>query len=272
MDFAGTLKKIRMNRGHQKARSFHLELQERGVECNYAYYMKMEAGQVLPSNKVIEQISETLPPEDSSDLILSYCRALFPGNQHLFPAPQAHPPTQKDDVEPEIQAESKGQGRELTRRQVHILARSKAHYHLFLIATLARRSLMMDELKQIFNNRALQATITDLEMSKILRVQDDGIKTFITEHKFPSSQDFPDLKPLYRQFDEWDDSFAEDFEFSSIVDKMLVRRISPRYLGVIEKSLDTILSLVRASDELENKHNEELIQIRLSLKSGRLPG
>jgi hypothetical protein len=29
---------------------------------------------------------------------------------------------------------------------------------------------------------------------------------------------------------------------------------------------------VRASDELEDKHNEDLIQIRLSLKSGRLPG
>ncbi len=274
MDFAHTLRQIRRTQGHEKARSFHSELVERGVECNYAYYMKLEAGQVLPSSKLVEQISETLGEAEASSLILSYCRSMFPNSKHLFPAIQSATPQTDEDKESESQAQTtgSGQGRELSRRQVGVLARSKSHYHLFLIATLARRDLKMEELRQIFNSRILQTAIDDLELSKILRVTGENVKTYITEHKFPSAQDFPDLKPIYRQFDEWDESFAEDFEFNSIVDKMMVRRISPRYLGVIEKSLDTILHLVRASDELDDKHNEELIQIRLSLKAGRLPG
>lgn len=272
MDFANTLRLLRKRAGHEKARGFHSYLTDQGVEINYAYYMKMESGQVLPSHKIVEQISRTMADEDSAALILSYCRAQFPKSKHLFPAPENTPSLKESKREVLSPAPAQGIGRELNRRQVHVLARSKTHYHLFLTATLARKPLPLEELKKVFNWKNLQGAITELEAGKILRVLPEGLKTFATEHQFPSSTDFPELKPLYRQFDEWDESFAEDFEFANRLDKMLIRRISPRYLNVIEKSLDMVLSLVRASDELEDKHNEDLIQIRLSLKSGRLPG
>lgn len=272
MDFANTLRLLRKRAGFEKARGFHSYLIEQGVEINYAYYMKMESGQVLPSHKIVEQISKSMIDEDGAALVLAYCRSQFPHAKHLFPAPENAPSLKESKREAQAPVGAPGVGRELNRRQVHVLARSKSHYHLFLTATLARKVLPVEDLKKVFNWKHLQPAIAELEAAKILRVLPDGLKTFSTEHQFPSATDFPELKPLYRQFDEWDESFAEDFEFNSRMDKMLIRRISPRYLTVIEKSLDTILSLVRASDELEDKHNEDLIQIRLSLKSGRLPG
>lgn len=273
MDFAHILRHLRKRAGHEKARGFHSELTERGVEINYAYYMKMESGQVLPSHKIVEQISATLPDEDAAALILAYCRTIFPKTKHLFPALESVSSVRETVAhEPATILTTKHQGRELNRRQIHVLARSKTHYHLFLTATLARKALPIEELRQIFQYKNLQTAIPELEQAKVLRMLPEGLKTYSTEHQFPSAQDFPELKPLYRQFDEWDESFAEDFDFTERVDKRLIRRISPRYLNVIEQSLDTILSLVRAADELEDKHNEELIQIRLSLRSGRLPG
>ncbi|MBX3018741.1 MAG: hypothetical protein KF767_12685 [Bdellovibrionaceae bacterium] len=272
MDFAHTLRLLRKRAGHDKARGFHSYLSEQGVEINYAYYMKMESGQVLPSHKVVEQISKSLPDEDGAALVLAYCRSQFPSSRHLFPAPENAPQLKEAKREAASVVAGPDRGRELNRRQVHMLARSKTHYHLFLTATLARKPLAVEELKRVFNWKHLQPAIQELEAAKVVRLLPEGLKTYSTEHQFPSATDFPELKPLYRQFDEWDESFAEDFEFDSRLDKMLIRRISPRYLNVIEKSLDTVLSLVRASDELEDKHNEDLIQIRLSLKSGRLPG
>lgn len=271
MDFAHTLRLLRKRAGFEKARGFHSHLNEQGVEINYAYYMKMESGQVLPSHKIVEQISQCLSEEDGAALVLAYCRSQFPSMRHLFPAPENAPRLKESKREPALAA-GPAAGRELNRRQVHLLARSKTHYHLFLTATLARKPLPVEELKRVFNWKHLQPAIQELEAAKVLRILPEGLKTYSTEHQFPSANDFPELKPLYRQFDEWDESFAEDFEFDSRMDKRLIRRISPRYLNVIEKSLDMVLSLVRASDELEDKHNEDLIQIRLSLKSGRLPG
>lgn len=272
MDFAHTLRQLRKRAGHEKARSFHSALIDHGVEVNYAYYMKMEAGKVLPSHKIVEQISRSLVDEDAATLILAYCRTLFPKAKYLFPSPDSAPSVKESKRESPVPAGAQVVGRELNRRQVHVLARSKAHYHLFLTASLARKPLPMSDLQNVFHYKHLQTATVDLEAAKILRVLPEGLKAYTNEHQFPSAQDFPELKPLYRQFDEWDESFAEDFEFTSRMDKMLIRRISPRYLNVIEKSLDLVLNLVRASDELEDKHNEDLIQIRLSLKSGRLPG
>lgn len=273
MDFASSLRQLRQKAGFDKARGFHSQLVEDGVEINYAYYMKMEAGQVLPSHKVVEQISQCLDDEEAAQLILSYCRTLFPRKKHLFPASK----NSLKQITPTASLDSqvspvKGQGRELNRRQVHVLARSKVHYHLFLMASLARQDLPLEEIRQVFQPKNVDAAIADLEAAKILRIQKNGIRTLAGEHQFPSAKDFSELRPIYRQFDEWDESFAEDFEFESRINKMLIRRISPRYLNIIEKSLETVLSLVRASDELDTRHNEDLIQVRLSLRSGKLPG
>lgn len=270
MNFAETLREIRKAQGHEKARGFHHELAKKGVECNYAYYMKMEAGQVLPSAKIIEQISETLSDEFAKELILSYCRTLFPRYSHFFPLTDTVNVREKEAPRIDI---SQAPGRELTRRQVAVLGHSKAHYHVFLVSTIARRPLQMSELKAIFpNQKSLPDVVAELEAAQIVRVNREGVKAIASEHKFPSEKEFPELKPTYRQFDEWDETFAEDMNFSEHQNKMIIRRISPRYLDVIEDSLNNILKIIRAADELDTKYNESLIQVRLSLKSGKIPG
>jgi len=187
MDFAHVLRQLRKRAGHEKARSFHSALIDHGVEINYAYYMKMEAGKVLPSNKVVEQISRSLADEDAATLILAYCRTLFPKSKHLFPSPDSGPVVKETKRETQAAGASSATGRELNRRQVHVLARSKAHYHLFLTATLARRPLTLTELQNVVHYKHLQVATADLEAAKIIRVAGDGIKTYANEHQFPSA-------------------------------------------------------------------------------------
>ncbi|PWU19453.1 MAG: hypothetical protein C5B49_05740 [Bdellovibrio sp.] len=258
--------------GFEKARGFHQDLVEKGVECNYAHYMKIESGKLLPSPKIVEQISTTLAEDVAKDLVISYCRALFPTFQHFFPQPLAGLPKEKKDQQAVREGPQPALGRELTRRQVAVLAKSKSHYYCFLIMSVARRPLQFQEIKEIYPQKGLMDTIHDLEGAHILRSTEEGIQSVAPEHRFPREKDFPELKPFYRQFDQWDESFAEDLNFVPHLNKMFIRRISPRYLEVIEDSLNTLLKLVRASDELDPKYNDNLVQIRLSLKSGALPG
>lgn len=267
MGFSRTLKDIRLRLGHEKARGFHQELHAKGVECNYAYYMKMEAAQVIPSAKIVEQISQTLNEDMAKELIFSYCRSLLPSFAHLFPSGEHHRPEAAPEAPPSAP------GRELTRRQVSTLGRSKTHYHLFLMTTVARRPLQLEEIKAIFpNHKSLQEALSDLENTQIIRTTRDGISSIASEHRFPSDKEFPELRPIYRLFDEWDERFAEDMNFTEHMNKMMVRRISPRYLGVIEDSLNTVIKFIRAADELDSKYNDSLVQVRLTLKSGKLPG
>lgn len=274
MNFSETLREIRKKLGFDKARGFHAELAESGVECNYAYYMKMEAGQVIPSAKIVEQISLFLSEELARELLLSYCRTLFPRYPHFFPSHESVSPKTKERETVKSPASlSEVPGRELTRRQIAVLGRSKVHYHIFLLATIARRPLQFSEIRDLFPNlKPLQEIIQDLVSANIIRSTKEGVNTYANEHAFPTEKEFPELKPTYRQFDEWDEVFAEDMNFQSHLNKMLIRRISPRYLGVIEDSLDMVIKFIRAADEMDTKYNDSLVQVRLSLKSGKLPG
>lgn len=271
MSFAATLRDLRSRAGHLKARSFHSDLARKGVDCNYAYYMKMEAGDVTPSAKIIEQIAQALDEPSGRELIMSYCAEMFPVFAHLF----SFEGRRKSFVQPEkkSRSSSKTSGRELTRRQVAVLASSKSHYHVFLLLTLARRPLSKTEIMQtLVSMKNFQQVIDDLESNKLVRSSDDAYRTLLNEHQFPAEADYSELKPFYRKFDEWDEQFSEDTGFENHLSKMVIRRISPRYLDVIEDSLNSIIKLIRASDELDPKYNDSLVQVRLSLKSGQLPG
>lgn len=53
---------------------------------------------------------------------------------------------------------------------------------------------------------------------------------------------------------------------------MMTRRISPRYLSVINKHLEALTELIRLSDESDKSHNTEVLHIQIKLQTGELPG
>lgn len=260
---------IRSEEGGEHAKSFHSQLAKRGLECNYPTYKKIENGQLLPSPSLVSQIAEALPPAWKEELLLAYVRTQLPEYAYLFPGEMnARTPAPKARPAP---TPSGSAVRELTKRQISILARSSAHYHLFLMLSLARRPLPRKELEKKFR-REFEKIMTDFEDGEFLLPEESGIAMRTTDWKFPNSLEEPSLAKTYKQFDEWDLQFGDQFGFEILLQRMLIRRISPRYLALIQKQLEICLDLVRTSDELDSRYNESLVQVRVQLKSGNVPG
>ena len=268
MVLAEFLSFLRAEMGTSSAKSFHSELCKRGLECNYPTYVKIETGRLLPSPTLITQMAKALPSKWQDELILAYSRTQFPQFSYLF---ASETPARKRSPSPRP-SPGPASTRELNRRQIACLVRSAGHYHLFLLLTLARRPLTRKDLEKKFRKEPFEKLISELQDADFLTLEEGQIQIRTTEWKFPSANEDSALAKAYRQFDEWDLNFGEQFGFETLLQKMLIRRISPRYLNLIQKQLEISLDLVRSSDELESRYNESLIQVRVQLKSGSLPG
>lgn len=260
---------LRSELGFSSRKSFHADLQKRGLDCNYPTFVKIENGDFMPSPQLISQMAKALPENWSEELVKTYARTQFPDYGYLFPSER---PARTTASPPPAHSPTGGSARELTKRQVAILARSASHYHLFLLLTMARRRLTRKEVERKFKRTAFDKILDDFQDGRLLIENEQHLQLRTTEWKFPPSSEDTALAKMYRQFDEWDLQFGEQFGFETLLQKMMIRRISPRYLSLIQRQLEVCLDLVRTSDELESKHNESLVQVRVQLKSGVLPG
>lgn len=269
-DFAELLKEARAEKGYRSARAFYQWLKECGISFNYSYYMQLEQG-ALPSEKVVGEIGSTLKGRWADKLTLAYCRSLFPKQAYLF----------KDDLKrmekTELQAEQGSSisaptpQKELTIKQISTLARSELHYHLFLLSTLARKPITIDEIKNIISQKGISNALKDLLDEGIIRQSKEGIEALSIEARFPEAYN-EDLKDAYRKFDSWDETFGAAFGLELMLNKMLIRRVSFRYVSLIRKQLETLFDLVRTSDEVDVRFNDKVLQLKVVLRQGNLPG
>jgi hypothetical protein len=262
--FSQELKAARASLGHKSARSFFDWLKEGGVSFNYSYYMRLEQGG-LPSEKVAQELASVLKGEWNDRLILAYCRTLFPKNSYLFArASAAQPAVAVESYEPTGQ-------KELTPKQVAVLASSEANYHLFLISTLARRPVQEGDLQKWFPAKTIQASLRQLEGAQIIRRVENGFEGATIEARFPEAYN-KELKEAFQKFDHWDESFGGQFDLDFLMNKMLIRRVSGRYLLIIRRQMDLLLELLRSSDEVDTRYNDNVLQLKVVLRQGKLPG
>lgn len=264
-DFARELKAARSARGHKTARAFFDWLKAKGVSFNYSYYMRLEQG-AIPSEKVTQEIAASLKGEWADRLILAHCRCLFPKNTYLFEAPA---PKKAETETPKAYVPS-GQ-KELSLKQVAAIAASKANYHLFLAATLARRLVKEEEFLEWFNARELSASLKQLGSAGLVRATEEGFEAVSVESRFPDAYN-EDLKAAYGKFDLWDEEFGARMGLDLLVNKMLIRRVSGRYLLIIRKQLDLLFELVKSSDETDIRYNDQVLQLKVVMRQGKLPG
>ncbi len=267
------LKALRKRYGYQSAKESFRFLVSRGLSCNYPYFMKLEKGTAIPSPQIINQIALGVRSEDAEQVVLVYCQELFPKFKHLFqprqglnPLPEANSDSQDTEhrgglLQPE-----------LTLRQVHFLAEEQQRYHLFVLLTLARNGIEVKDLRVHFGDKKVDGLIQMMVNQKIAFLQTDRLFATQTDVRFPDVQQSKELAAHYRQFDLWDQSLGEQFCFEEVVKKMFLRRISVRYLGLIQKNLDLLFETVKSSDETDKRYNEGVIQLQVQLKRGRLPG
>lgn len=266
--FAEELKRARFALGHKTARSFFFWLKERGISFNYSYYMRLEQGG-LPSEKVVRELAGVLKGDWSDLLVQAYCRSLFPEKSYLFQPPPV--PTAARAEEAEDKPYVPGGQRELTPRQVAAIASHESVYHLFLLATLARTPIVPGEIARWLPAKAVAAGLRLLEKEGLVRIGPEGFEARTIEARFPEAHDAK-LKEAYAKFDLWDESFGGQFALEFLVNKMMVRRVSLRYLGIIRRQLETLFDLVRASDEVDTRFNDQVLLMKVVLRQGKLPG
>lgn len=265
--FSEELKSLRRELGLKSARAFFDWLKERGVGFNYSYYMRLEQGG-LPSEKVVQEIASACKGQQADRVVLAYCRSLFPKNAYLFPRPGIG--AGAAPMKPDQSGAPSGQ-KELSPRQVAAIAAHESHYHLFLLYTLSRGPIHLREIEGIIAPKVLQSALAVLEEESILRKSEAGYEAVSLEARFPDAYN-AELKEAYAKFDLWDETFGAQFALEQLLNKMLIRRVSGRYLTIIGKQLDTLFELVKSSDEVDKRHNDKVLQLKVVLRQGKLPG
>jgi hypothetical protein len=273
-----TLIEIRTGLGYDSAKAFYRYLSgRRKLDFNYAHYMKIEGAKALPSPTMISAIGAALTPRDADRLTLAYCSTIFPNQLKLFklgavgakaPVPSAAKAAPETTAAPRQQY--------LTEAQLAVITRTDLHYALFLALTMARagRTLSEAELARLLRpaTGALASALADLEKARILlREQDGSYRSISTEMRFPKAES-ASLRKLYEQIDRWDVELGAKFGFESLLRKMMLRRVSSRYFGVILAHTNVLLDLIRASEELDPEYNDDVLLLSLSLSRGRMPG
>ncbi|RZA01788.1 MAG: hypothetical protein EOP11_17215 [Proteobacteria bacterium] len=268
--FAVELKNTRLKLGHRTARAFHAWLKERGASFNYSYYMRLEQGG-LPSEKVVQEIANACRAPAADRLLLSYCRSLFPKSAYLFPEPAEEKKPAPIEDDPSLKGATIASQKELSLRQVAAIGAGEVHYHIFLLCTLARKAIRPEELGTAYPAKVLNAAFALLVKHEVLRQGEEGFEARAPEARFPDAFN-QELKDAYARFDQWDESFGSRFALDQLLNKLLLRRVSGRYLSIINKQLDALFEIVKSSDEVDQRHNDKVLQLKVVLRQGKLPG
>lgn len=264
------LVKIRTESKFRTSKSYFNYLKSCGLECNYQYYVKIESGISFPSSQLINQISKIVERHYAERLIKAYCSDQFVAFEYLFEETVNEKISSSHiSLSSNLDDQKVNQGqKELTIKQVSILSEKKEHYFLFLILTLSRYPITLKELKTY---PKLKRSVETLIESSIALAIEDTLRATSSEYIFPKATN-EGLEGIYRLFDQWDIEFSTQFEFKKYINKMMIRRISPRYFGVIQKQIESLTDFVRCSDESDQKYNNEVLHMHISLSKGKLPG
>lgn len=262
------LKEVRKTLGYSSARAFHAWLSSKAdLGINYSYYMRIEGGRVLPSSLAIQTIAALLPATEGDRLVLAWCRDSFPNRARLFESPVRQ--TQTERRRKSSEALTRIRQRTLTEKQVAALARSKSHYFLFLLVTLARSPVSLEEIREKFPD--LPALLRDLKEAKVLAAENGAVSSAFPEWAFPPAET-RSLEAHYRALDSFDRERNRFFDMTKVKTAELFRRISPRYLDLVIQNLDLLLQTVRLAEDVNHIHNEEVIGLSVEISRGKIPG
>jgi len=206
-----SLKTIRKDAGYKSARAFYINVSKReNLSFNYSYYALIEQGKVLPSFKIIEEIGLLFSKNKCAEIILIYCRIIFPNHAFLFDSKKnesinynsekdTHPPNQIKSIVNRVIGK-----KELTLQQVSVLSKSKHHYFLFFLFAISRRPISKNEITLYFKNQLILNTLDDLVNAKIITSENDLFQSTSIEFQFPNKNSSKELEILYKLFDQWD--------------------------------------------------------------------
>lgn len=271
------LQNVRKKLGFLSARSFYMDLSKRlELGFNYSYYMKIEADQLMPSEKVISQLASLLPGPDGDLVVATYCSTMFPQQmKRLLSATKDEEkavPVPKKKVKKENASEShiRSYQMELTEKQVAIVASSKSHYFLFLILTLSRRGIAKKELSA-YKFEKIEKALEDLLEGKLIYKEEDLYFPSFPEFIFPKAETTA-LKNLYNKINTYDLEKNQQFGLTKVKRSSFFKRISPRQAEIILMHLDLLFQTIRTADDMDVSYNTEVLSFDLTYYRGKVIG
>jgi hypothetical protein len=226
---------------------------------------KVEKGQAIPSSIVINQIAKALDTNSGQAVILAFCSNQFESFDYLFKTSNLKEINHEEETN--LTSITQGQ-KELSKFQISCLHDKQENYFLFLLLTLSRGPISTREISEY---SGISPSIDILVNAGLAVIEGEFVLSTSSEFRFPRSKDL-DVNRVYKDFDEWDVEFSHQFDFEKLVNKMMIRRISPRYLSAIQKQVDIIADFVRLSDESDQIHNNDVLHLQVKLSRGQLPG
>lgn len=274
ISFGAKVLEIREKMGFASALSFYKWLEEKSdLDFNYAYFKKIENNEKFPSTKVVHGLAANLAKTDRDALILCFCQNQFPKDKHLFENESDAPVHQKEIAKTKLKKSAGtliGQ-KELTEKQVSVLASQAENFFLFSLMTLARTKLSKKKLLSYFSEQQLEEAIDQLKKVKLVVEEEDVLSSSYPEFLFPRAHG-ASLKKMYQQLDIYEREKINFFKFKKHSKAVFLRRISPRYLDLIQGHIDLLYQTLRMSDDQSVDQNETVCSLELQFHSANLPG
>lgn len=268
------LLEIREKLGFTSARSFYLSLEEKAdLEFNYAYYKKIENNEKLPSAKVLHGLAALMPTKYRDELVLCFCQQQFPQYEHLFE--NKNKKILHEEKIPKKKASTQGSTligqRELTERQIATLADHQHNFFLFSIITLARYKITREQLLEFYNEEELATALEQLQKVKLLTIDEEGISSSYPEYLYPKAET-ASLKALYAKLDSYEPLKLNFFKLQKKNKAHFLRRISPRYIDLLQSNVQLLYQTIRMADEHDVDQNDLVCSLEIRLDCGHLPG
>lgn len=274
MKLGDKLREIRENLGFSSARSFYLSLEEKAdLDFNYAYFKKIENNEKLPSAKVLHSLASLMPDHHRDQLVLCFCQQQFPQYEHLF-ADKEKKIEHKDKIPVKKKSTNGGTligQKELTERQIAALAKHPHNFFLFSLITLARYKVSKKQLLAFYSKEELESALESLKNVKLLTVEDDNITSSYPEYVYPKAET-RSLKDLYLKLDSYESQKLEFFKLQKKNKAHFLRRISPRYIDLLQSNIQLLYQTIRMADEHDVHQNDTVCSLEIRLDCGELPG
>ena len=273
------LVRLRRGLGYKSARSFYVEYLQRRtrLEFNYSYYMKIEGARILPSPQIVSQLCEALEADAATQRSrFRIVNLSSRSRRSCFNAARKNRSPHARRVSVILRpsgasAASHLRQKFLTPAQVAGVGQSKFHYYAFLMLTMARTQISQQDVAEALGEKEIAPILKSLERLRLIRIDGEKVETISQEMRFPDPTS-PKEKKLRELLESWNLTFPVDMNFEPLLTKMLVRRVSSRYLSVILSHCNVLLDLIRAADEANPEFNEDVLMFKVSLQQGKLPG
>ncbi len=273
-DFSELLKRIGQELGCKNTQELYNYIINKGeLGCNYSYFSRIEAGRTVPSIKIINNLAKILGDEYSDRIILSFCATIFTGHDYLFTTYKEKEEEQKRESTKAPSIDKKSKKNEMSVHQVSTVSRTIHHYLTSLVLNLSRKSLSLQEIKQVkkLDKDNLQDILDDLIEVGLIFEEDGKYNSVHVELQWPSPYN-EELEKIYKQLDLWDLKVTENLNLKAVTKTSMFRRVSPRYVGIIQTQLELTMSLLRCSEEFDKKHNNDAVMLQIDFSKGKLPG